>query len=58
MSFVEAFLWLIYGLSVADAALIAGGAAGIVMAGAILLRLALTGYRPFAIARPRRLGVA
>lgn len=57
MSFAEALLWLVYGLSVADAALIAGGAAGIVMAGAILLRLTLTGYQPFAIARPRRLGV-
>ena len=37
MSFVEALLWLVYGLSVADAALIAGGAAGIVMAVAVHL---------------------
>ncbi|MFT4867072.1 MAG: hypothetical protein ACI9CV_001631 [Ilumatobacter sp.] len=58
MSFVEALLWLVYGLAVADAALIAGGAAGIVMAGAILLRLALTGHQPFAIVRSRQLGVA
>lgn len=58
ISFIEAALWLVYGLAVADAALIAGGATGIVMAGAILLRLALTGYQPFAIAWPRRLGVA
>jgi len=39
MSFVEAVLWLGYGLGIGDGALVAGGAMGIVMAGAIIARL-------------------
>ena len=43
ISFVEALLWLAYGALLADAALVAGGVTGTVMAGAILLRLAAVG---------------
>ncbi len=43
VSFSEALLWLAYGGLVADLALLAGGATGVVMAGAILTRLAAVG---------------
>jgi uncharacterized protein with PQ loop repeat len=49
LSFVEGVLWLIYGAVIADAALVAGGVVGVVLAGAILLRLAVTGHRPLAL---------
>jgi uncharacterized protein with PQ loop repeat len=43
MSLLEALLWLAYGAMIADAALLAGGATGVVMATAILTRLAAVG---------------
>jgi uncharacterized protein with PQ loop repeat len=49
ISFVEALLWLIYGALINDAALFAGGATGVVMAGVIIARLASTGHQPFAV---------
>lgn len=51
---VEAVLWFVYGFAVADAAVILGGAVGLVMAGVILGRLAMTGHRPFEVLDPRR----
>lgn len=55
---VEAALWLVYGTAVADLAVVLGGAVGVVMAGAILIRLALTGHRPFmALDRRRRVEI-
>ncbi|NND75192.1 MAG: hypothetical protein HKN44_09320 [Ilumatobacter sp.] len=41
ISFTEAALWLGYGVGIGDRALVAGGVMGIVMAGAIIFRLAL-----------------
>lgn len=46
LAFVEAVLWLFYGWGIADAALAVSGAVGAVLAGAILVRLAVTGHRP------------
>ena len=43
LSFVEGLLWLAYGAMITDMALLAGGATGIAMSGAILLRLAAVG---------------
>ena len=43
ISLVEALLWLAYGAMIADAALLAGGATGVLMATAILTRLAAVG---------------
>lgn len=45
LSFAEAVLWLIYGAVIADVALVAGGVVGVVLAGAILVRLSTTGHR-------------
>ncbi|MDX2381395.1 MAG: hypothetical protein QNM02_16740 [Acidimicrobiia bacterium] len=39
IALVESLLWLLYGLGVADVALIAGGSSGVVMASLILARL-------------------
>ncbi len=50
----EAALWLVYGLAVADVALVLAGTVGVAMAGVILMRLAVTGHRPFAGLDPRR----
>lgn len=49
IAWVEAMLWTVVGIGVADIALIAGGATGVVMAGIILVRLAATGH----VGRPR-----
>lgn len=51
---VEAVLWLVYGLGVDDVALTLAGLVGVVMASVILLRLAVTGHRPFVVLDPRR----
>ena len=40
LSFVEGLLWLAYGAMITDLALLAAGATGIMLSGAILLRLA------------------
>lgn len=59
IAWTEAMLWLGYGVGVADAALIAGGAVGAVMSMAILVRLAVTGHRPMqAIRLPTVLAAA
>jgi uncharacterized protein with PQ loop repeat len=58
ISFVEAALWVAYGFGVSDPALVAGGAAGVLMAGAIIARLAFTGFRPLAVRRRRPLQIA
>lgn len=49
IAWAEAALWFLYGLGIVDAALIAGGAVGVVMASVILVRLAVTGHRPLAV---------
>jgi uncharacterized protein with PQ loop repeat len=51
---VEAALWLAYGLGVGDVALTLAGLVGVVMASVILVRLAVTGHRPFVVLEPRR----
>lgn len=51
MAWVEAAIWTVYGLFVADVALLAGGVSGAVMASVILGRLAATGHRPFRVRR-------
>jgi uncharacterized protein with PQ loop repeat len=55
LALVESALWLAYGLAVADAALLVGGASGVLMSSLILVRLVVTGHEPFralAVARP------
>jgi uncharacterized protein with PQ loop repeat len=54
IAFVEAALWLVYGLAVGDPALTLAGVVGAVMASVILVRLGATGHRPFAVLDPRR----
>lgn len=49
IAWVEAMLWLIVGIGVADVAVVASSITGTVMAGVILLRLAVTGH----VSRPR-----
>ena len=51
---VESMLWLVYGLGVGDIALTLAGLVGVVMASVILVRLAVTGHRPFVVLDPRR----
>jgi uncharacterized protein with PQ loop repeat len=51
---LEAALWLVYGLGVGDVALTLAGLVGVVMASVILVRLAVTGHRPFVVLDPRR----
>lgn len=54
MAWVEASIWLIYGLSIGDAALIAGGGGGTLMATVILLRLGTVARTAgHSISRPR-----
>jgi len=52
MAWIEAVIWLGYGWNVGDAALLAGGVSGTLMAAIILARLAVTGHRPFRVVRP------
>jgi uncharacterized protein with PQ loop repeat len=51
---LESMLWLAYGLGVGDVALTLAGLVGVVMASVILVRLAVTGHRPFVVLDPRR----
>lgn len=51
MAWVESAIWLIYGLFVVDAALLAGGLTGAAMSSIILARLAMTGHQPFRVRR-------
>ena len=50
LALLEAAMWLVYGMHVEDVALLTGGAAGVLMASMILVRLAVTGHRPFRVA--------
>ncbi len=54
MAWVEAVIWIAYGLFVVDAALLAGGASGALMSSLILGRLALTGHQPFRVRHSSR----
>jgi uncharacterized protein with PQ loop repeat len=54
IAWVEAGLWLVYGLGVGDVALTLAGIVGMVMASIILARLAVTGHDPFTAVDPRR----
>jgi uncharacterized protein with PQ loop repeat len=54
IAFVEAGLWLVYGLGVGDRALTLAGVVGATMAAVILARLVVTGHRPFVVLDPRR----
>lgn len=54
IALVEAVLWLVYGLGVGDTALTLAGLVGALMASVILVRLAVTGHRPFVVLDPRR----
>lgn len=54
IAWLEAALWFVYGMGVADAALILAGVVGVAMASVILGRLAVTGHRPFLVIDPRR----
>ncbi len=51
MAWIEAVIWLVYGVFVDDAALLAGGVSGALMASVILTRLAATGHQPFRVRR-------
>jgi len=46
---LESAIWLVYGMAAGDAGLALAGVSGVVMAGVILVRLAVTGHRPFAV---------
>jgi uncharacterized protein with PQ loop repeat len=52
MAWIESVIWLAYGTSVADGALLVGGISGAVMASLIIVRLAATGHQPFRFKRP------
>lgn len=54
LAFVEALLWLAYGIGIADVPLAVSGVVGAAFAGAILVRLAVTGHRPLRVLLPRR----
>jgi uncharacterized protein with PQ loop repeat len=54
IALVEAALWLVYGVGVGDVALTLAGLVGVAMASVILVRLAVTGHRPFVVLDPRR----
>jgi uncharacterized protein with PQ loop repeat len=54
IAWVEAALWLVYGVVVGDVALTLAGIVGVAMASIILARLAATGHEPFLAVDPRR----
>ncbi|MGB0113610.1 MAG: hypothetical protein WBP59_10350 [Ilumatobacteraceae bacterium] len=54
IAWLEAVIWVAYGLGVDDAALMLAGGVGAAMASIILVRLVMTGHRPFAVLVPRR----
>lgn len=49
IAWIESVIWLAYGVAMGDAALVLAGTAGTVMAAAIIVRLSVTGHRPFAV---------
>lgn len=54
IAWCEAALWLVYGVAAGDAALTLAGLVGATMAAIIIVRLGLTGHRPFLALDPRR----
>lgn len=52
MAWAEAAIWVVWGATKVDGALLVGGASGVALASAVLVRLAVTGHRPFRVARP------
>jgi uncharacterized protein with PQ loop repeat len=55
----ESAIWLVYGTAIDDAALLLAGIVGIVFSGVIIVRLAVTGHRPFAVlTRERQAAIA
>ncbi len=52
MAWTEAAIWLVYGVTLADGALLIGGASGVALSTAVLARLTVTGHRPFSVPRP------
>jgi uncharacterized protein with PQ loop repeat len=54
IAWLEAALWLVYGVVVGDVALTLAGIVGVAMASIILARLAVTGHEPFLAVDPRR----
>ncbi len=54
MAWVEAVIWVAYGLFVVDAALLAGGISGAFMSSVIIGRLAATGHQPFRVRHSSR----
>ena len=52
MAWAEAAIWIVYGWYVGDIALLVGGGSGVAMATAILVRLSITGHRPFRMRQP------
>jgi len=54
IAWVEAAVWLAYGLGVGDTALMIAGAVGAAMSSVILGRLVVTGHRPFTVLDVRR----
>ncbi|MDJ0770826.1 MAG: hypothetical protein QNJ12_18680 [Ilumatobacter sp.] len=52
MAWVEAAIFLLYGITIVDGTLLIGGASGVALSTAVLARLAVTGHRPFRVARP------
>jgi len=53
MAWVEAVIWVGYGLIEFDVALLAGGVSGAVGSSLILIRLTATGHRPFRVPQRR-----
>lgn len=47
MAWIESAIWFVYGLVVIDPALLVGGASGVVFPTLLLIRLVVTGHRPF-----------
>ena len=58
LAVLEAAMWLAYGTYVRDTALLVGGGAGMLMGTLVLVRLAVTGHRPFRVPRTVRLARA
>lgn len=54
IAWLEAAIWLVYGVGVGDTALVLAGGTGTLMAAIILVRLVVTGHRPFLVLDPRR----
>ena len=49
MAWIESVIWLAYGASVIDGALLVGGVTGTLMASSMIVRLAVTGHQPLRV---------